>query len=292
MKKRFFITGIRAVILGIIANTFLGLIKVIAGVVGHSYALIADGIESAADVFSSLVVLQGLHLANKDADEHYHYGYGKAEPLAAAIVAITILGAAIVVFIISVKEIITPHHPPEAFTLIILVVVVITKELMYRKIKKVSKLTNSLALQGDALHHRADSITSIAAFIGIVVALVGGTGWEEADDYAALLCSFVIAWSGVSLLRNSIHELMDKAPEEDLITRITDVASKVEGVILIEKLLVRKSGMFYFVGMHVHADPQLSLHDAHILSGKVKSAVKKLLPLAQDILVHMEPAED
>ena len=284
-------TAIRAALQGMIINTLLVILKILTGLIGNSYALIADGIESGADVFSSLIVLRGLHVSKRDADEEYHFGYGKAETLSAAIVALLLLGAAVGILLLAIREILTPHHLPATFTLYVLVFVFIVKEVLSRKVMKVSDEVQSSALKGDAWHHRSDAITSLAAFIGISIALVGGPGWEPADDYAALVCACIIAWNGVKLLKSSARELMDKAPDDDILKAVEQAAASVPGVLLVEKVLARKSGLDFFVGMHVHADPNMSLHAAHILSGIVKTSVKRAVPAIKDVLVHMEPGQ-
>ncbi len=283
--------GINAAKLGVITNCILSVIKIIAGVLGNSYALIADGIESVVDVVLSVVVWRGLRVSAKDANEKYHFGYGKAESLSAAAVAIFILGAAISIIVVSIREILTPHHLPAPFTLFILILVVITKELLARKVSRVGESVDSVSIKGDAVHHRADAITSGAAFMGILIAVIGGPGWEAADDYAAVFCGLIIAHNGYSILRQALKELMDRAPDNQLIEQIKNAALSIDEKIIVEKIMARKSGIAYFVGLHVHADPNMTLHDSHIVSGKVKTAIKRALPAVRDVLVHMEPIE-
>lgn len=274
---------------GALINTALAVIKVLAGILGNSYALIADGIESGADVISSLIVWRGLSISRREATDTYQFGYGRAETISGSIAAIMLLGAAVAVFIAALREILIPHHLPNILTLPILAAVIVIKELLFRYVVDVSDETESSALKSDAWHHRSDAITSAAAFIGISIALLGGPGWEPADDYAALLCSFVIGYTGIGMLRRSVAELMDRAPDAQLLDQMRSAAEAVPGVRLIEKLSARKSGLTYFVDMHVHADPNLSLFDAHVLSGKVKSAVKSAVPAVRNVLIHMEP---
>jgi len=277
---------------GIAVNAILAMIKLLTGVVGHSYALIADGIESTADIFSSLVVWSGLRISTRSADDHYPFGYGKAEALAGAIVSLMLLTAALAIAVESVREIITPHHAPAPFTLVVLVIVMIIKEAMFRRVAAAGREAGSTALQADAWHHRADVITSGCAFIGISVALIGGAGWEMADDWAALVAASIIAYNGVGLLRPAVADLMDRTPAGDLPNRISTAAVEVSEVRAIEKLKIRKAGVEYFVDLHVQADPAMSLHDAHILSGKVKSAIRAAVPAVAGVLIHMEPFED
>jgi cation diffusion facilitator family transporter len=283
--------GIRAAQAGLLANAALSLVKLIAGILGNSYALIADAIESGADVFSSIVVWRGLRIASRDADHDFPFGYVKAEPLSAAVVALMLLGAAVGIAIQAAREIVTPHHAPAPFTLAVLVVVVLVKEILFRRVFAVAEEVESQAVRGDAWHHRSDAITSAAAAIGIGIALWGGDAWASADDWAALLASGVIAWNGLAILRPAILDLMDRAADAEVVAAIEMASLGVAGVKAVEKLLARRAGLGYFVGIHVQADPALSLHDAHIIGGKVKSAIRAAVPAVLDVLVHMEPYE-
>jgi cation diffusion facilitator family transporter len=283
--------GIRAAQAGLWTNVGLVSLKLVAGLLGNSYALVADAIESSTDVFSSLIVWRGLEITGKPPDEDYPYGYGKADSIAAAIVALMLLAAAISVAILAVREILTPHHAPAAFTLIVLGGVIIGKEFLFRRVLAIGHETGSTAVTADAWHHRSDALTSAAAFIGIAVALWGGPGWESADDWAALAAAIIIGANGIRLLRPAINDLMDRTPESDLLHAIAQAARSIPGVLEIEKLRVRKIGMGYFVDLHVQTEPTMILREAHILSGKVKGAIRTALPTVSDVLVHMEPFE-
>jgi cation diffusion facilitator family transporter len=283
--------GIRFAQFGLLINAALAVFKLVAGVVGNSYALIADGIESTADIFASVIVWSGLRIAAREANQDYPFGYGKAESLAAAMVSLMMLGAAVGVAVQAVREIVTPHHAPAPFTLAVLVAVVVVKELLFRRVTAVSAEVGSDAVRADAWHHRSDALTSVAAFIGISVALWGGPGWESADDWAAIAASFVIAYTGFHLMRPAVQTLMDRTAEPELLARITQISLGVDDVLAIEKLKVRRAGMSYFVDVHVQAAPTMSLHDAHIVSGKVKRAIMIALPKVEGVLIHMEPHE-
>jgi cation diffusion facilitator family transporter len=283
--------GMRAALTGLLVNAVLVVIKLLAGILGHSYALVADAIESSTDIFSSLIVWAGLRITTRPADKDYPYGYGKAETLAASIVSLMLLVAALAIAVAAVGEIITPHHMPAPFTLVVIAVVVIVKEVLSRKILRVARETGSTAVKADAWHHRSDAITSAAAFIGIGVALWGGPGWEPADDWAALVAAAIIACNGVLLLRPAVRDLMDRMPEELSVEQIAAAAAGVEGVQAVEKVRVRRVGTEYFVDLHVQADPMLPLRDAHILSGKVKGAIRSAISRVAGVLVHMEPYE-
>jgi len=277
--------------LGMIVNALLAMVKLVAGIVGNTYALVADAVESTADIFASLVVWGGVRVATRDPDEEYPFGYGKAESVAAAVVSLMLLAAAIAIAFEAVREIRTPHKTPAPWTLLVLVAVLFVKFVLFRRTLAIGEEAGSTAGKADAWHHLSDAITSAAAFVGISIALWGGEGWEQADDWAALFASAVIFYNGVALFRPALHDLMDKMPGEDIIGAVRTAAAQVQSVRAIEKLSARKMGLVYYVDIHVQADPAMSLHDAHELSGAVKTAIRRSVPNIAGVLVHMEPYE-
>ncbi|HEY5085779.1 MAG TPA: cation diffusion facilitator family transporter, partial [Gemmatimonadaceae bacterium] len=236
-------------------------------------------------------VYGGLRIAAQPADEDHPYGHGRAEALAGALVAIMLLAAALGIAIEAVREIRTPHHTPRAWTLGVLVGVIVIKQVLASRVFRIGEETGSTAVMADAQHHRSDVITSTAAFVGISIAVIGGPGWEQADDWAALVASVVICYNGVKMLRPAINDLMDRVPEPHVVQTIATAATSVSEVFAIEKLKVRKVGLQYAVDLHVQADPNISLHDAHIVSGKVKGAIRAAMPAVDGVLIHMEPYE-
>jgi len=283
--------GIRSAQLGMLINVLLAIIKLVAGVVGHAYALIADAIESIADIFSSLIVWRGVQLAGRAPDDEYPFGYGKAESLAAAVVALMMLGAALGIAIEAIAEIRTPHHMPASWTLVVLGAVMAIKWVLSKRVHAVGTDIGSTAVQADAWHHMSDVVTSAAAFIGISIALVGGPGWESADDWAALVAAAIITANGVMMLRPALGDLMDRMPGAAIVDPVRQAAEGVDGVRATEKLAVRRTGMTYRVTLHVQTDPHLSIREAHIVGGKVKSAIRVAVPAVQHVLVHLEPFE-
>src|ERR1041385_1910355 len=239
-------TGARVALLGLVINVVLASVKIVAGVVGHAYVRIADGIESALDVGGSIVIWGGLTVAARPPDRTHPYGHGKAEPIAALVVAICVLAAAIGLAIESVREILMPHHGPAPFTLVILVMVIVIKEFLFRYVNRIGEDLESTAVQTDAWHHRSDALTSAAAFIGISVALIGGERWQSADDWAALFACAVIAANGGRLTLPAFHEIMDTAPSGKIVRSILAVASSVPGVVEVEKCHARKMGLDYY----------------------------------------------
>src|SRR5499433_2224443 len=236
-------TGARFALFGLIINVLLATAKIFAGAIGHAYVLIADGIESALDVGGSIVIWGGLTVAARPPDQTHPYGHGKAEPIAAVIVAVGVLAAAIGLAIQSVREIFLPHHAPAPWTLAVLVVAVIVKEILFRYVIQFGRKVESSAVKTDAWHHRMDAMTSIAAFIGISVALIGGEKWQSADDWAALVACALIAANGFRLARPAFYEIMDTAPGGKIVRSIRAVASSVPGVVEVEKCHARKMGL-------------------------------------------------
>jgi cation diffusion facilitator family transporter len=282
--------GLRATFTGMATNLFLAAAKLAAGIFGHSHALIADAIESFADVFSSLVVWRALVVAAEPADEDHPYGHGKAEPIASAIVASTLLLAAGWIVITAIQEIRQPHQAPAPFTLLVLILVIAIKEFLFRFVLREANSIENIAVESDAWHHRSDAITSAAAFIGIGVAIIGGKGYEMADDVAAAAASLVIAYNGWRLLRNALQELMDRAPGPEVSKRIHDIASGIVGVDRIEKCVVRKMGYNYFVDIHAHVAPEMTVVCSHAIAHQIKDAIRAQIPAVHDVMVHIEPS--
>jgi cation diffusion facilitator family transporter len=276
--------------IGMAVNFVLAIVKIVTGIVGNSYALIADGIESTTDIVSSLVVWTGLKISSLPADEDHPYGHGKAESIAGMVVALALLAAAVFIAVQSLREIITPHHAPAWFTLLVLALVIATKETLYRFVFKVGAELTSTAVKGDAWHHRSDAITSAAAFIGISIAVIGGKGYESADDWAALLACAVILFNGYRIFRAALNEIMDAAPPDPLQTQIRQLASSVPGVVRIEKCRARKSGLGLFVEIHIEVDGTLSVQRGHEIAHQVSDRLKSSSLSIQHVVAHVEPA--
>ncbi|MEY2492379.1 MAG: hypothetical protein QOH24_1330 [Verrucomicrobiota bacterium] len=284
-------TGGRLALFGMIVNLIFAAAKILGGLIGNAYVLIADGIESALDIAGSLVIWGGLRLAARPPDETHPYGHGKAEPIAAVIVAFGVLAAATGLAVQSVREILTPHHGPAPFTLAILIVVIVVKEILFRYVNRLGRDLESTAVQTDAWHHRSDALTSAAAFIGISVALIGGEGWQSADDWAALFACAVIATNGVRLLRPALYEVMDTAPRGQIVDLVRDAARSVPGVRDVEKCFVRKMGLSFYADLHIKVNGSISVRDGHRVAHEVKRAIQQTDARIADVLVHVEPAE-
>lgn len=275
--------------MGIAVNTLLALIKITAGILGNAYALIADGIESMLDIGSSIILWGGLKVAARPPDASHPYGHGKAEPLAAILVAVSIVVAAVLLAVQTVRELLTPHHSPAPFTLLVLVLVILTKEILFRFVIRTGTEARSTAISADAWHHRSDAITSAAAFIGISIALVGGERFATADDWAALGACGLIAFNGVRMFIPALYEIMDTAHTE-LEAEIRSNAASVPGVAEIETCRIRKMGLAFYIDLHVRVDGNLSVRTGHEIAHAVKNRLRASNPAVADVLVHIEPA--
>jgi cation diffusion facilitator family transporter len=276
-------------LVGVAVNAALAILKILTGVFGNSYALIADGIESTSDIVTSLVVWGGLRVAITPADDQHPYGYGKAEALAGIIAALALLGAATIIAVQSVREILTPHHLPHWSTLIVLILVVAVKEFLARWVGKIGSEVDSTSLQADAWHHHSDALTSLAAFIGISIALVGGPGYEPADDWAALVACAIIAYSSFRILWMAVKDLLDASPPKKFEEQVRVLALGVDGVQAIEKCRIRKSGTAYFVEIHVEVNGTETVQRGHEVGGHVRSVLRESDLRIADAFIHIEP---
>jgi cation diffusion facilitator family transporter len=280
---------LRATFTGLVVNVFLSATKLVAGIVGHSHALVADACESLTDIFSSIIVWRGVVVAAEPADEDHPYGHGKAEPLAAAVVSGILLFVAGWILIEALHNLGHPRSAPKIFTLLVLFGVIVIKEGLFRFVAREAASVASSAVRADAWHHRSDAITSVAAAIGISTALIGGERFAWADDAAAMAAAGVIAWNGWQLLRSTFGDLMDTAPDREIRDNIRKLAETVPGVARVEKCFVRKMGWQLYVDMHVEVDPQMTVLRSHEIAHAVKDKIRAAMPAVSDVLVHIEP---
>lgn len=282
-------TAIRTSVFSIVGNIFFAVVKFIAGVLGNSYALIADAIESTADVFSSVLVWIGLKYSTKPADENHPYGHGRFETLSTfAVIGFLVVSATVIAYE-SIQNIKTPHEGPKIFTLYVLGGIILFKELSFQYVIRKSKQTNSSSLKADAWHHRSDAITSVMAFIGISFAIFLGEGYEAADDVAALLASGIIIFNAYKIFKPVLSEISDEQIYDDLIRKIREISLTVPGVIDTEKCHVRKMGMDYYVDLHMIVEGNISVIEGHKIAHDLKDEIQRKIPQVADVLVHTEP---
>lgn len=281
--------AISTIYLSIFGNALLAVAKGVTGILGNSYALIADAIESTTDVFSSVLVLFGLKYATKPADENHPYGHGRAEPLITfAVVGFLVFSATIIAYE-SIQNLQTTQVAPKKFTLVVLAIIVVTKELFYRMVSKKSDETKSTSLKADAWHHRSDAITSLMAFIGISIAIYMGEGYEKADEWAALFASGFIIYNAYLIFRPALGEIMDENLYTDLVNKIRTISNTVEGVVDTEKCLVRKLGLSFYIDLHLIVKGTISVAEGHKIAHRLKDELLNKLPEISDVLIHIEP---
>ncbi|WNM20420.1 cation diffusion facilitator family transporter [Flavobacterium capsici] len=285
-------SAIKATYFSLIGNAGLALTKGLAGFFGNSYALIADAIESTTDIFASFLVLFGLKYSNKPADENHPYGHGRAEPLITFIVVGFLITSATIIAYESIMNIQKPHDLPKSWTLIVLGIIIIWKEYSFRKVMQKGIETNSSSLKADAWHHRSDAVTSVAAFVGISIAILFGKGYESADDWAALFASGFILYNSYLIFRPALGEIMDEHLYDDLISDIRQVSHKVDGVIDTEKCFIRKAGMKYHVDLHATVDANITVKEGHDIAHLLKDTLRKEIPQLGHVLIHIEPNEN
>lgn len=284
-------TAVKATYFSIIGNICLALVKGLAGFFGNSYALIADAIESTTDIFASLLVLFGIKYSNKPADDNHPYGHGRAEPLITFLVVGFLITSATIIAYESIIHIGTPHELPKPWTLIVLGTIIIWKEYSFRLVMKRSAESNSSSLKADAWHHRSDAITSVAAFIGISLALFLGKGYESTDDWAALFASAFICYNSYLIFRPALGEIMDEHLHEDLIIQIRKIALMVNGIVDTEKCFIRKAGMKYHVDLHAIVNANITVKEGHDISHLLKDTLRAEIPELGHVLIHIEPTD-
>ncbi|MDO7849700.1 cation diffusion facilitator family transporter [Hymenobacter sp. M29] len=284
-------TAVKATYFSIIGNTALALLKGVAGYFGNSYALVADAIESTADIFSSFLVLLGIKYANRPADANHPYGHGRIEPLVTFLVVGFLMASATLIGYESIQNIGTPHALPKAWTLLVLGGIIAWKELSFRTVMRKAEETNSSSLKADAWHHRSDAITSVAAFVGISFALLMGPGYEAADDWAALFAAGLIIYNSYRIFRPALGEILDENVHDDLVADIRRVALTVAGVRGTEKCFVRKAGMQYHVDLHALVSGDISVRDGHEIAHRLQDRLREQLPQLGHVLIHVEPQE-
>ena len=272
-------------------NVVLGVAKLIAGIVGMSEALIADGAESLSDSLASLVVVGGLRTARKPPDDKHRYGHGKAEFIAAQAIGAVLLLAGILIGYRGISEIFWPTEGsfPKAFTIWFVLATIVGKEAMFQYKIRIGRRLKSESLIADAWHHRSDAITSIPALIGIGAALLLGPSWRIFDPLAAVIIGLIICGMGVYTFMRTASVLLDEAADAETLAAIRRAALSVPGVKDTEKLMTRRSGLETHMELHVEVDPAMSVRDAHAVAQQVEQTIRREVPGATHVTVHIEP---
>lgn len=279
----------KAALVGVVINLALGIVKLIGGWLGSSFALITDAVNSLGDVVTSLIVVIALRFAQKPPDDEHPYGHSRAEAIAASNVALLVVVSAFAIGWEAIQRIQQPHSIPPLWTLGIAAANVVIKESLYWYKLSVARQTGSTALLAHAWDHRSDAFCSFAVLVGLAIVRWGGAQWISADEFAALVVAAAIIWSAGKLFLESVSELMDVQADEETVATIRTAALSQPGVKGIEKLWVRKSGLELFADIHVEVDPLLSVAEGHAIGHAVKDALRAKFPILRDVLVHLEP---
>ena len=279
---------------GVLLNIFLGLLKSITGVLGHSNVLLADGIDSMVDVFTSLMTWGAMKYGTKPPDQEHPYGHGKAESLAAIGGAMILLVTGLVITLFSINNIIDRGHGAHSYqlkkyTLVILIIAIVVKEGFFRLIFAHAKKIGSTAMLAEAWHYRSDVLISLTALIGISISLFGSASYSSADDWTALFVCLIIFYNATTILHASLREIMDAQVSHELEKTILKLACEVEGVKSAEKCRVRKSGLSLLADLHIRVDGHLSVLKGHTISHQVKDHLLKSNLALEDITLHLEP---
>jgi len=279
----------RAALLGLGVNVALGAVKLVGGLLGNSFALLADAVNSLGDVLTSLIVLFALRVAQAPPDAEHPYGHTRAEAIAGANVSLLLIVSALLIGWEAFRRFSIPHDLPPSWTLWIAGINVVIKEGLYRYQSQVGRQTGSSAIAAGAWDHRSDALCSLAVLLGLSTVRVGGPAWIGADDVAALVVATLITWSGIVLFRRSSSELMDLQADPEWVEDIRQTAQAIPGVCRVEKLWVRKSGLEYFVDIHIEVDAQWTVAAGHRTGHQVKDRLVAQYPNVRDVLVHLEP---
>ncbi len=278
--------------MSLLANISLAGVKLLVGFIGNSFALIADGIESLADIVSSAIVWTGVRISDKSADHDHPYGHGKAEAIAALLASVGLLVSAGFIAYNAIHEISSPHQAPALFTIPFLVVIIGIKEWLHFSLLRSGNRMDSGALRAEAWHHRSDSLTSLGVLVGISFAIFAGPGYEKVDDIAALLVTILIVYNAFRIARPALDELMDKRVEDFRIEVIDQISRSIDGIECLETIVVRRSGREFVAEIHMEVAPEMSIEKGHRLSHQLKDALFAARELRlTHVVVHVEPAE-
>lgn len=276
----------RAATQNVLFNLLLTIVKITAGVVGQSTALIADGVHSGADVLSSIAVVIGLVGAGRPPDAGHHYGHAKAEAISQNVVAVFLLLAGMELANSAVNGLYRAAQLPTLLTLVVALAAMVPKAVMAVTQRRLAKRTRSHAILAAAVDNQTDAVSSLAAAIGILATRLG---WPQADNLAALLVALLVMWAGIEVFRTASRDLMDPAADRDTDQEIRTVAGGVSGVLAVPALRTRVHGSGVFADMEIEVDRSLSLVEAHDIAHAVEDAVTEL-DRVMGATVHVNPA--
>jgi cation diffusion facilitator family transporter len=279
----------RAAAWGIGLSLGLGLAKFIGGYFGHSLALLSDALHSVVDAGISGALMAALLVAERPADPEHPYGHGRMELVAGAGVALVFLFLAAGIAWEAIATIQVSHPPPHTYTLVIAGCSAVFQEGLYQYSSRVARRSGSRALTATAWDYRLDALAGLAVVLGVSFAKWGGPSWQWADHAAALGIAATVLWIGSRLLRENVSDLMDRQASLEILEEVGRASAAVAGVLGVETLRVRKSGLEYFADIHIEVAPDLTVKAGHEIAHAVKDRIRITVPAIRDVLVHVEP---
>lgn len=290
-EKQFEKEAMKVSTVSIVVNVLLSLFKLLAGVIAHSGAMISDAIHSASDVFSTIIVMVGIHLAGRKSDKEHPYGHERMECVAAivlaTVLAVTGIGIGWSAIQSIAKESTGVVMVPGVLALVAAVVSILTKEGMYWYTRFHAKKIDSSALMADAWHHRSDALSSVGALVGIAASRMG---YPLMDPLASLVICFFIEKAALDIFKDAIDKMVDKACDEQTEQAIRECASKQEGVVRVDMLKTRVFGNKIYVDIEIGADGNETLREAHAVAEEVHNRIENEFPKVKHIMVHVNPA--
>ncbi len=271
----------------IAVSTALSSIKIAVGVSAQSVALVSDGFESAADILMSGLVLFGLWVAAKPADDDHPYGHGRFEILTGLAIGAVLATAGVG---ISWRALIerNDQHTPASYALWPLIGAAILKGILWTTKMRIGKKSGSVALSADALNDAVDMCSGLVALVAVALA-IHFPGMQSADHWGGFAVGLFVIFFGLRVVRETALQLMDTMPEGKQMDEIRAVAMKVPGTLGIEKCFARKTGLRYHVDLHLEVDPELTVRASHDIATAVRIAIKNDVAWVEDVLVHVEP---
>jgi cation diffusion facilitator family transporter len=283
-------TGQRIAAAGMAISGALALAKIAAGLAGNSTAVVADGLESASDVFSSGLVLLGLTLAAKPADQNHPYGHGRVEILTGLFVGLILTAGGALISYGSFERIGRPHEPLSTFVIWPLVASLVLKTILATWKFRFGRKSGSASLKADAWNDAMDSLSAITALIAVGLAMLNPGRFSDADRYGGFFVGLIVVFTGIRIARDTALQLIDTMPDDDMMERIRNAAHTVPGVRGVEKCFARKTGMRYHVDLHLEVDPEMTVRQSHEIAHEVRERILQRLDWVADVLVHVEPA--
>jgi cation diffusion facilitator family transporter len=275
---------------GMLVSGVLAVIKIAVGLSGHSTAVVADGLESSADVIASGFVLFGLILAAKPADENHPYGHGRVETLTGLLIGLVLMAGGALISWNAIRQIGHPHEPLGEFVVWPLLISIAAKTGLATMKFRFGRKLQSDALTADAWNDATDTISAFAALIAVGLTLHDSVRFAEADRYGGFVVGLIVVSAGIRVARETSMQLMDTMPDPQLIWQIREAAFGVPGVRGVEKCYARKTGFKYHVDLHLEVDPEMTVRRSHELAHEVQEHIRERLDWVADVLVHVEPA--